>query len=1063
MYLSSDVLLSYKNEDWHWVGMIPLQLTLKNFLSYQDASLDFRGLHVACICGANGAGKSSLLEAIAWALWGQGRASNDDDVIHQGAAEARVDFTFQCHRQTFRVIRARLRGQTSQLEFQIQTSEGFRSLTARGMRATQQLIVQSLRLDYETFINSAYLRQGRANEFMLKRPTERKQVLADLLQLNQYDRMAEEAKERSRHLKAELQALERSLEALDTQLLQGDLISQQQAELETRLEALQQQHAQGQDQWQRLQTVRQLRQGWLQQRSLLEEQQQRLEQDCQRLEQEQQRLAEQRQEAERVLAEAGAIATGFAQFQALHSEEEHQAQQFQLHQAALARRQPLQAALNQEVAGLQEELQRVQIQHETLQQQIEEQTHLLRKADDIGEALERLREARDRLSQLDHLQAEAAPLIQRRQQIQTQLERVQARLTARLEELQASTQTLAQQEQQQPKLQQAVLEIASHIEQLERRRAYQQQVREKGLERRHFLERLQERQREYETQMDEVAQKIRLLERESGSLRTNGEFPALQPALESVCDGEGHYKADAEATATAFPPCPLCDRPLDEHHWALVLARYREEQTDIQDQIWVLREQFSASDREIQLLRQEYRELEQELAPYGRILERRGQLQEQLQGSAEGCTRLQQARQEQASLQQTLSHGHYAPDLHTELGALDRTLQQLNYDDKNHALARGEVDRWRWAEIRQAELKQAERRRSHLLERIPELEAQHAKVQQALGAIATAPLQHHIDQIDAELGAIAYDLAHHSALRQALREAQVWQWRHQELRQAQHQHPGLLHRLQALAAQGHERQQALQDLAQQRHTLTQQLAAHPDPEIDLQTLDATLQQQRHDLDAHLAQIGRLQQQHQHLTALRTQRETGAQTLQTLRHQSRVYHELAQAFGKNGIQALMIENVLPQLEAEANQILGRLSNHQLHVQFVTQRNRRKGSARKNQSLIDTLDILIGDAQGTRPYETYSGGEAFRINFAIRLALARLLAQRSGMALQMLIVDEGFGTQDDVGCDRLIAAIQAIADDFTCILAVTHIPRLKEAFQTRIEVHKTAEGSKLSLVV
>lgn len=1048
--------------------MIPLQLTLKNFLSYQDASLDFRGLHVACICGANGAGKSSLLEAIAWALWGQGRASNDDDVIHQGAAEARVDFTFQCHRQTFRVIRARLRGQTSQLEFQIQTAEGFRSLTARGMRATQQMIVQSLRLDYETFINSAYLRQGRANEFMLKRPTERKQVLADLLQLNQYDRMAEEAKERSRHLKAEIQALEKSLEALETQLLQGDLLSQQQAELEARLEALQQHHAHSQEQWQRLQAVRQQRQGWLQQRSLLEEQHQRLEQDCQRLEQERQSLEDQRQGAERVLAEAGAIATGFAQFQALQSEEEHQAQQFQLHQVALARRQPLQAALNQEVAGLQEELQRLHIQQETLQQQIEEQTHLLRKADDIGEALERLRDARDRLSQLDHLQAEAAPLLQRRQQIQTQLDRVQTRLTARLEELQASTQTLAQQEQQQPKLQQAVLEIASHIEQLERRRAYQQQVREKGLERRHFLERLQERQREYETQMDEVAQKIRLLERESGLLQTNGELPTLQPALGSACDGEAHYKAEAEAatdadTATAFPPCPLCDRPLDEHHWTLVLARYRAEQTDIQDQIWVLREQFSASDREIQLLRQEYRELEQELAPYGRILERRGQLQEQLQGSAEGCTRLHQARQELAALHETLSHGQYAPELQAELAALDRTLQQLNYDDKNHALARGEVDRWRWAEIRQAELKQAERRRSHLLERLPELEAQQAKVQQALGAIATSPLQHHLEQIDAELGAIAYDLAHHSALRQALREAQVWQWRHQELRQAQHQHPALLHRLQALAAQGHERQQALHDLAQQRHTLTQQLAAHPDPEPELQTLDATLQQQRHDLDAHLAQIGRLQQQHQHLKTLRTQREEGVQTLQTLRHQSRVYHELAQAFGKNGIQALMIENVLPQLEAEANQILGRLSNHQLHVQFVTQRNRRKGSARKHQSLIDTLDILIGDAQGTRPYETYSGGEAFRINFAIRLALARLLAQRSGMALQMLIVDEGFGTQDDVGCDRLIAAIQAIADDFTCILTVTHIPRLKEAFQTRIEVYKTAEGSKLSLVV
>jgi exonuclease SbcC len=149
--------------------------------------------------------------------------------------------------------------------------------------------------------------------------------------------------------------------------------------------------------------------------------------------------------------------------------------------------------------------------------------------------------------------------------------------------------------------------------------------------------------------------------------------------------------------------------------------------------------------------------------------------------------------------------------------------------------------------------------------------------------------------------------------------------------------------------------------------------------------------------------------------------------------------------------------LPQLEAETNHLLGRLSAHQLHVQFVTQ---RAGRSRQGK-LIDTLDIVIADAQGTRPYETYSGGEAFRVNFAIRLALARLLAQRSGTPLRTLIIDEGFGTQDREGCDRLIGAINAIAADFACILAVTHIPHFREAFETRIDVCKTPDGSQLIL--
>jgi exonuclease SbcC len=54
--------------------MIPLRLELTNFLSYRDtAVLDFNGIHLACISGANGAGKSTILDAMTWALSGQSR------------------------------------------------------------------------------------------------------------------------------------------------------------------------------------------------------------------------------------------------------------------------------------------------------------------------------------------------------------------------------------------------------------------------------------------------------------------------------------------------------------------------------------------------------------------------------------------------------------------------------------------------------------------------------------------------------------------------------------------------------------------------------------------------------------------------------------------------------------------------------------------------------------------------------------------------------------------------------------------------------------------------------
>lgn len=1073
--------------------MIPLQLTLKNFLSYREATLDFRGLHVACVCGANGAGKSSLLESIAWVIWGQSRATSEDDVIHLGTTDVLVDFIFQCHHQTYRIIRSRHRGQASTLEFQIQTAKGFRSLTEKGLRATQQLILQHLRLDYDTFINSAYLRQGRADEFMLKRPTDRKQILTDLLKLDQYDNLAEQAKEQSRQLKAEIAALERNLATIEAQLEQGAGLAAAEATLQITLRQKQEQQEQDRNRLRQLQSMQQHRQAGLQQLALQQQQQQHLTQEGQRLQQELTTIRQQQRQVEATLQEAETIATGYNQFQRLHAEEELLSVKFQAYQAAQTQKQQLQQQQTEQINAVKDQRRQAQTQLESLYQQQQEIQQKLTKVEEVEAALERVRQARTRLTALDQRQMQAVPLMQRRQQIQSQLDRIYTRKVARLEELQALQRQLENQQDRQPQLQQSIARVTQQIEHLEQRRIYQQQVREKGMERRTFMERLQERQRDYEQELAELDQKLALLRQEPLEVGTAYDVGTSNEARYGL-GHEAGYEADYERVKVAeqrrfqaaessvlspsaevavspprfslnssfeYPPCPLCDRPLDEHHWAVVLEQHQAERQEICTQLWVIREQLTTSDREIRVLRQEYRELEKELAQYGKILERRGQLQQQLADLSQEETRLQQVQAEIVQLQQSLQQADYAPELQEELRLIDHSLQQLNYDDKDHALVRGEVDRWRWAEIKHAEIKQAQRRQASLAEQQPHLEQTIAHLEQQLQVMANSPLQRQINQLNHHLAAMGYNLEQHTAVRNALRQAQTWQTRYQELVQAQQTYPQVQQRLREMAERWATWTHTLQQVTMQVEQLARQLEQTPDPQEAIQAIDQQMQQRRVQLDEQLAQLGRLQQQQQQLEKLTQQRADLDHQLQTARRQYRIYQELGQAFGKNGIQALMIENVLPQLEAETNQILGRLTANQLHVQFVTQRAKRNSS--RNDKLIDTLDILISDVQGTRPYETYSGGEAFRVNFAIRLAMARLLAQRSGMALQMLIVDEGFGTQDQAGCDRLIGAINAIASDFACVLTVTHVQNLKEAFQTRIEVVKTEQGSNLRLLM
>ncbi|MCE5209079.1 MAG: SMC family ATPase [Chloroflexi bacterium] len=170
--------------------------------------------------------------------------------------------------------------------------------------------------------------------------------------------------------------------------------------------------------------------------------------------------------------------------------------------------------------------------------------------------------------------------------------------------------------------------------------------------------------------------------------------------------------------------------------------------------------------------------------------------------------------------------------------------------------------------------------------------------------------------------------------------------------------------------------------------------------------------------------------------------------------------LERAFGKDGVPALLIEQALPEIEVQANLILDRLTAGGMSVRFETQQDYKD---KKRDDKRETLDILISDSAGMRDYALFSGGEAFRVNFAIRLALSRVLAQRAGARLQTLVIDEGFGSQDAEGRQRLIEAINMVRPDFEKILVITHLEELKDAFPARIEVEKTPTGSQVTVVL
>ncbi len=168
-----------------------------------------------------------------------------------------------------------------------------------------------------------------------------------------------------------------------------------------------------------------------------------------------------------------------------------------------------------------------------------------------------------------------------------------------------------------------------------------------------------------------------------------------------------------------------------------------------------------------------------------------------------------------------------------------------------------------------------------------------------------------------------------------------------------------------------------------------------------------------------------------------------------------YDELSTYLGRTGVQALLIEASIPEIEKDANDLLEKMTNGEMFINLETQRQTQKGDT------AETLEINVSDSRGMRSYETFSGGESFRINLALRIALSKLLARRAGCPLPTIFIDEGFGTQDNVGRERIIEVINQISSDFERVVVITHIEEIKEAFPVRIEVIKTESGSTFEL--
>ncbi len=334
------------------------------------------------------------------------------------------------------------------------------------------------------------------------------------------------------------------------------------------------------------------------------------------------------------------------------------------------------------------------------------------------------------------------------------------------------------------------------------------------------------------------------------------------------------------------------------------------------------------------------------------------------------------------------------------------------------------------------------------------------EVEKILGTGKFAIEEHkRLAKLDKELEKLGYDVSAHEHAREAELELRAVEEEHLNLKSAKEVSKQIAGEIVNLKSEIKNRQAEIDKLDEDYWTAQTNLENAEAGAPDLDEAERELFRLRETENKTRNELGGAQQRVEVLEVQRARKAAFEKQCDELQKQIARHRTLERAFGKDGVPALLIEQALPQIEDKANELLDRLSDGHMSVRFVTQTEYKD---KKRDDLRETLDIQISDTAGIRNYEMYSGGEAFRVDFAIRLALSKLLAQRKGARLQTLVVDEGFGSQDVQGRQRLIEAINLVKNDFAKIIVITHLDELKDAFPTRIEVEKTERGSTLRVI-
>ncbi len=209
--------------------MIPQRVQLKGFLCYvEEQEIRFDGTATLwMLSGLNGSGKSSIFDAVTYALFGHHRGGGQQavELINKDSDALLVEFDFLLDGKPYRAKRTArrdnkggARGTQQVLRREGDNGDG-KWVPVEGTSQKREFdawVAEHVGLNYETFTSSVLLLQGKAEKLLDSKPEGRREVLAGIVDLERYERLHKNADDQRKTLEGELKTLSNRLATLPT-------------------------------------------------------------------------------------------------------------------------------------------------------------------------------------------------------------------------------------------------------------------------------------------------------------------------------------------------------------------------------------------------------------------------------------------------------------------------------------------------------------------------------------------------------------------------------------------------------------------------------------------------------------------------------------------------------------------------------------------------------------------------------------------------------------------------------------------------------------------------------